>query len=69
MSKAMAALVRLGLEGQESRKRELLRKLETNLANDDPGQQDQMADEFRGLIPIDIRQLDVVREQSQSRGE
>jgi hypothetical protein len=50
MSKAIAALVRLGLEGQESRKREFFRKLKTNLANDDPGQQDQMVDEFRDLI-------------------
>jgi hypothetical protein len=40
MSKAIASLVRLGLEG----------KLKTNLANDDPGQQDQMIDEFRALI-------------------
>src|ERR1700689_3474588 len=50
MSRAIAALVRLGLEGQESRKREFFRKLKTNLANDDPSQQDQMLDEFRVLI-------------------
>ena len=50
MSKAIAALVRLGLQGQESRKREFFRKLKTNLANDDPSQQDQMVDEFRALI-------------------
>src|SRR5271168_2584126 len=50
MSKAIAALVRLGLEGQESRKREFFRKLKTNLASDDPSQQDQMVDEFRALI-------------------
>src|ERR1700683_150294 len=50
MSKAIAALVRLGLEGQESRKREVFRKLKTNLANYDPSQQDQMVDEFRALI-------------------
>ncbi len=50
MSKAIAALVRLGLEGQESRKREFFRKLKANLANDDPGQQDQLVDEFRTLI-------------------
>ena len=50
MSKAIAALVRLGLEGQESRKREFFGKLKANLANDDPGQQDQMVDEFRALI-------------------
>ena len=50
MSKAIAALVRLGLEGQESRKREFFGKLKANLANDDPSQQDQMVDEFRALI-------------------
>lgn len=50
MSKAIAALVRLGLEEQESRKREFFAKLKTNLASDDPGQQDQMVDEFRALI-------------------
>ena len=42
--------MRLGLEGQESRKKEFFGKLKTNLANDDPGQQDQMIDEFRALI-------------------
>jgi DNA polymerase/3'-5' exonuclease PolX len=50
VSKAIAALVRLGLEGQERRKREFFKKLKTNLANDDPNQQDQMIDEFRDLI-------------------
>jgi hypothetical protein len=50
MSRAIAALVRLGLEGQESRKREFFRKLKSNLANDDPSQQDQLVDEFRELI-------------------
>ena len=50
MSKAIAALVRLGLEGQESRKREFFGKLKANLANDDPRQHDQMVDEFRALI-------------------
>src|SRR5271165_4332703 len=50
MSKAIAALVRLGLEEQGSRKREFFGKLKANLANDDPGQQDQMVDEFRALI-------------------
>ena len=49
-SKAVAALVRLGLEGQESRKREFFSKLKSNLANDDPSQQDQLVDEFRALI-------------------
>src|SRR5437667_3757388 len=50
MSKAIAALVRLGLEGQESRKREFFRRLKKNLANEDPNQQDQLVDEFRTLI-------------------
>ncbi len=50
MSKAIAALVRLGLEGQESRKAEFFKKLKANLANDDPRQQDQIVDEFRTLI-------------------
>src|SRR5215472_16450025 len=50
MSKAIAALVRLGLESQESRKREFFKKLKENLANDDPDQQDRMVDEFRTLI-------------------
>src|ERR1700693_1613609 len=50
MSKAIAALVRLGLEGQENRKREFFRKLKDNLASDDPRQQDRMVDEFRALI-------------------
>jgi len=50
MSKAIAALVRLGLEGQESRKAEFFKKLKANLANDDPNQQDQLVDEFRTLI-------------------
>lgn len=50
MSKAIAALVRIGLEEQEDRKREFFRKLKANLANDDPRQQDQMVDDFRRLI-------------------
>jgi hypothetical protein len=50
MSKAIAALVRLGLEGQENRKREFFRKLKDSLASDDPRQQDRMVDEFRALI-------------------
>jgi hypothetical protein len=49
-SKAIAALVRLGLESQESRKREFFKKLKGNLANDDPKQQDRLVDEFRTLI-------------------
>src|SRR4051812_31764984 len=47
MSRAIATLVRLGLEGQESRKRQFFSKLKSNLANDDPSQQDQLVDEFR----------------------
>lgn len=50
MSKAIAALVRLGLENQEHRKREFFKKLNENLANDDPSQQDRLVDEFRTLI-------------------
>jgi hypothetical protein len=50
MSKAIAALVRFGLESQENRKREFFRKLKENLANDDPNEQDRLVDEFRELI-------------------
>ena len=50
MSKAIAALVRLGLEGQESRKREFFRSLKANLENDDPKEQDRLVDEFRAMI-------------------
>ncbi len=50
MSKAIAALVRLGLESQENRKREFFKKLRENLANNDPKQQDGLLDEFRTLI-------------------
>lgn len=50
MSRAVASLVRLGLESQEHRKREFFRKLRENLASDDPKQQDRMVDEFRALI-------------------
>jgi len=50
MSKAIAALVRLGLEAQADRKREFFKKLKENLAQDDPKQQDRMVDEFRTLI-------------------
>ena len=42
--------MRLGLEGQENRKREFFRRLKENLANDDPNQQDRLVDEFRMLI-------------------
>jgi hypothetical protein len=50
VSKAIAALVRLGLESQESRQREFFKRLKENLANDDPSQQDRLVDEFRTLI-------------------
>ena len=50
MSKAIAALVRLGLESQENRKREFFKRLKENLANDEPNQQDRLVDEFRVLI-------------------
>lgn len=50
MSKAIAGLVRLGLESQESRKREFFKRLKENLAEDDPNQQDRLVDEFRTLI-------------------
>jgi hypothetical protein len=50
MSKAIAALVRLGLENQANRKREFFKRLKENLAEDDPKAQDRMVDEFRTLI-------------------
>ena len=50
MSKAIAALVRLGLESQANRKREFFKRLKENLTNDDPEEQDRMVDEFRTLI-------------------
>ena len=50
MSKAIAALVRLGLESQETRKREFFKKLKENLNDDDPKNQDRLLDEFRALI-------------------
>jgi hypothetical protein len=50
MSKAITALVRLGLQSQEDRKRQFFRRLKENLANDDPKQQDRIVDEFRALI-------------------
>ena|ERR1019366_3386338 len=50
MSKAIAALVGIGLESQANRKREFFKRLKENLAEDDPRQQDRMVDEFRTLI-------------------
>ena len=49
-SKAIAALVHLGLESQGARKREFFKKLKENPADDDEGQQDRLVDEFRALI-------------------
>jgi hypothetical protein len=50
VSKAVAALVRLGLESQEGRKREFFKRLKKNLSSNDPKIEDQMVDEFRSLI-------------------
>ena len=50
MSKAIAALVRIGLESQKNRKREFFKRLRENLADDDPNQQDRLVDEFRTLM-------------------
>ena len=50
MSRALAALVRMGIESQNTRKREFFQKLKSNLKNDDPRQQDRLVDEFRSLI-------------------
>jgi hypothetical protein len=50
MSKAIATLVRLGIESQADRKRVFFKKLKENLANDDPKQQERLVDEFRALI-------------------
>jgi len=50
MSKAIAALVRLGLESPENRKRDFFKRLKENLANDTPNDQERLVDEFRALI-------------------
>jgi len=50
VSKAISALVRLGLESQANRKREFFKRLKENLAKDDPKEQDRIVDEFRTLI-------------------
>ena len=50
VSKAIAALVRLGLEGQEHRKQAFFKKLRENLVDADPKQEDKLVDEFRALI-------------------
>ena len=50
MSRAIAALVRLGLESQENRKRDFFKRLKENLGKDDPSNHDRLVDEFRALI-------------------
>lgn len=50
MSKAIATLVRLGLQSQQDRKQDFFKKLRSNLDSDDPKQQDWLIDEFRALI-------------------
>lgn len=50
MSKAIGALVRLGVESQANRKREFFKRLKENLAKDDPKGHDRIVDEFRDLI-------------------
>jgi len=50
MSKAIAALVRIGLDAQANRKREFFKKLRENLVEDNPQEYDRLVDEFRDLI-------------------
>jgi hypothetical protein len=50
VSKAIATLVRLGLESQANRKHDFFKRLKENLARGDPKEQDRMVDEFRTLI-------------------
>ena len=50
VSKAIAALGRLGLENQASRKREFFKRLKENLAKDDPKEQERVVHDFRALI-------------------
>jgi hypothetical protein len=50
MSKAIANLVRLGLDSQANRKKEFFARLRENLANGDPAQVDRLVDDFRALI-------------------
>jgi len=50
MSKAIATLVRLGLESQQDRKRQFFKRLKQNLAEDDPKQEERLVSEFRALI-------------------
>lgn len=48
--KTIVALLHRSLVSQDARKRQFLKKLRKNLANNDPRQQDQLVDEFRALI-------------------
>ncbi len=53
MSKTIAALVRIGIESQDQRKRAFFKKLKQNLnasSENDPKQEDRLLDEFRSLI-------------------
>ena len=50
MSKAIANLVRFGLDSQADRKKEFFAKLRENLENGDPAQEDRLVDDFRALI-------------------
>ena len=50
LSKAIAALVRLGLESRVNRKHEFFKRLNENLAKDDLNEPDQVLDDFRTLI-------------------
>jgi len=49
-SKAIASLVRLGIDSQAQRKQEFFKKLRENLAADDAKSQDRLVDEFWDLI-------------------
>src|SRR5436305_9222446 len=49
ISKAIANLVRAGLENQDSRKREFIRKLKANLETNDAERQAQLAKELRAV--------------------
>lgn len=50
MGKAIASLVQMGLENQESRKNEFFKRPKANLAENSPVDQDRLVDEFRDLI-------------------
>lgn len=50
MSKAIASLVQIGLESQERRNQDLRDRLQSNLNQTDPAQEDRLTGEFRDLI-------------------